>query len=155
MKRLLAVSLMVWASWAQSQPLSPFISGSLQQIVDAQRGKPFVLIFWSLDCTHCQYDLQQWGKRSQGKPAPALVLVAVDGPEQQTAIRARLQQYRLTSQPAWVFADTPEKLRFEIDRRWYGELPRTYFYRADGQYQAVSGKLSTQQIESWLREMKG
>ena len=77
MKRLLAVSLMVWASWAQSQPLSPFISGSLQQIVDAQRGKPFVLMFWSLDCTHCQYDLQQWGKRSQGKPAPALVLVAV------------------------------------------------------------------------------
>ncbi len=155
MKRLLAMSLMVGASGAQSQLLSPFISGSLQQIVDAQRGKPFVLMFWSLDCTHCQHDLQQWGKLSQNKPAPALVLVAVDGPEQQAAIRARLQQYRLTGQPAWVFAESPEKLRFEIDRRWYGELPRTYFYRADGQYQAVSGKLAPQQLQNWLREVKG
>ena len=152
MKRLLAVSLMVWASWAQSQSLSPFISGSLQQIVDAQRGKPFVLMFWSLDCTHCQHDLQQWGKRSQGKPAPALVLVVVDGPEQQTAIRARLQQYRLTSQPAWVFADTPEKLRFEIDRRWYGELPRTYFFDRNHKVEAVSGLVPEARLQRWAQE---
>ena len=155
MKWLLVAGLMMWSSWAQSQPLSAFISGSMQQIIEAQRGKPFVLMFWSLDCTHCQHDLQQWGKLSQRKPAPSLVLVAVDGPEQQAAIRARLQQYRLSSQPAWVFADMPEKLRFEIDRRWYGELPRTYFYRADGQYQAVSGKLEAKQLQNWLREVKG
>lgn len=154
MKRLLAAGMVVWSSWVQAQPLAPFVSGSLQQIVEAQHGKPFVLMFWSLDCTHCQHDLRQWGKLSQSKPAPALVLVAVDGPEQQQAIRARLLQYRLTSQPAWVFADSPEKLRFEIDRRWYGELPRTYFYRADGQYQAVSGKLAPLQMQSWLREVK-
>jgi thiol-disulfide isomerase/thioredoxin len=109
MKWLLVAGLMMWSSWAQSQPLSAFISGSMQQIVEAQRGKPFVLMFWSLDCTHCQHDLRQWGKLSQGKPAPVLVLVAVDGPERQAAIRARLQQYRLTSQAAWVFADMPRK----------------------------------------------
>jgi thiol-disulfide isomerase/thioredoxin len=45
----------------------PFVSGSLQQIVEAQRGKPFVLMFWSLDCTHCQHDLRQWGKLSQAQ----------------------------------------------------------------------------------------
>ena len=155
MKRLGMAAIMLLAGWAQAQPLSPFVSGSLQQIVESQRGKPFVLMFWSLDCTHCQHDLQQWGKLSQRKPAPSLVLVAVDGPEQQAAIRARLQQYRLSSQPPRAFADMPEKLRFEIDRRWYGELPRTYFYRADGQYQAVSGKLEAKQLQNWLREVKG
>ena len=43
--------------------------------------------------------------------------------------RSSRSPYGLGKVEQWVFADPmPERLRFEIDRRWYGELPRTHFY---------------------------
>lgn len=152
---LLSLALLSTAAVA-AEPLQPFVSGSLQKIVAAQRGKPFVLAFWSLDCSHCQGELQMFGKQLAKQSHVPLVLVSVDAPEQQADIGARLRKYGLESQQAWVFADmNSDRLRFEIDRRWYGELPRTYLYRADGSFEAVSGKLEAQRLKTWLRQNKG
>lgn len=155
MRRLLLL-LSLLSGIAAAEPLQPFVSGSLQQIVAAQRGKPFVLAFWSLDCSHCQGELQMFGKMLAKQPGVPLVLVSVDSPEQQAEITARLQKYGLSRQRAWVFADpNADKLRYEIDRRWYGELPRSYLYRADGSSEAVSGKLEARQLAAWLQQIKG
>ncbi|MDD5330830.1 MAG: TlpA family protein disulfide reductase, partial [Sulfuricella sp.] len=53
---------------------------------------------------------------------------------------------------AWVFADAvPERLYFEADGKWRGELPRTYLYDAAHRATAFSGKIDPAQLERWVR----
>jgi hypothetical protein len=44
----------------------------------------------------------------------------------------------------------PEKLRFEIDRRWYGEIPRTHFYDRAHQREIKTGLINQQFVEDWI-----
>jgi hypothetical protein len=44
-----------------------------------------------------------------------------------------------------------ERLRHEIDKRWYGELPRTYLRGREGRLEAVSGVLGEERLAQWLR----
>jgi len=134
-----------------AQDIKPFDAGSLEKIVAAHKARPFVFTLWSLTCPHCQDELALLGEVFSGKPACDLVLVSTDTPEETAAIAATLARHRLESAEARVFADPfTERLRYAIDRKWQGELPRTYLYGADGSIQAVSGKLSPPQLRQWI-----
>jgi hypothetical protein len=66
-------------------------------------------------------------------------------------IERALLKYPLKKAESWVFADSfLERLRYEVDTQWYGELPRTYFYDAQGHAFALSGKLDYVQTERWI-----
>ncbi|MGA9033244.1 MAG: redoxin domain-containing protein [Sulfuricaulis sp.] len=135
-----------------AQEIKPFESGSLEKIVTAHKSRPFVLAFWSLACPPCRDELALLGDVFQGESARDLVLVSTDTPEESAAIATVLAQRRLAVVEAWVFADAfTERLRYGIDRQWQGELPRTYLYGVDGKIQAVSGKLSPQQLRQWIK----
>lgn len=152
MKRLWVALLLLLAlpSWAGE--LKPFGHGSMAQIAAAREGKPFILGFWSISCSHCQEDLALLGEFSQKHPTAQVVLVSTDTPEDSAAIGATLQRHGLGSGEAWVFADAfADRLRFEVDRKWYGELPRTYFYDAAHGVTAFSGKLDAGRLERWVR----
>lgn len=152
MKPLLAMLLLIAAGAAQAQSLLPFVRGSQQAIVTAQQGKPFVLALWSLDCVFCRDDLALLGKLMAKYPKLAVVTLATDPPEQRDELQKVLDRYRLGGAANWQFADTfVERLRYEIDPQWFGELPRTYFYEADGTRTAVSGQLDTQEVERWIK----
>ena len=168
MKWLFALLLSAGAACAfaaQEAPLRaaqvrPFVRGSHQQIVSAHAGKPFIISFWSLTCTNCRDDLALFGKLVQKYRDLDLILVATDAPEQNQEIAQTLQRYRLGRAgsgriESWVFADSfAERLRFEVDAQWYGELPRTYFYDAQGHVTALSGTLDHAQTENWIRESR-
>ena len=145
---------------AQQAPLRgahvrSFVRGSHQQIISARAGKPFVVTFWSLTCTNCRDDLALFGKLVQKYRDFDLVIVSTDSPEQNQEIAQTLQRYRLGRAESWVFADSfAERLRFEVDAQWYGELPRTYFYDAQGHAMALSGALDHAQTENWIRESR-
>ena len=49
-------------------------------------------------------------------------------------------------------ARAPERLRFAIDPRWHGELPRTYLYDRAHVVQAVSGVIPPEQLTKWVKE---
>ncbi|MBE9539252.1 MAG: hypothetical protein IMF06_09235 [Proteobacteria bacterium] len=54
---------------------------------------------------------------------------------------------------SWIFSgDFAEKIRYNIDPSWHGELPRSYFYSADHTRQAHSGTLSEQMLIRWLAQ---
>jgi len=145
---LCAVSL---AAPLSAQEIKPFDAGSLEKIVAAHKARPFVLAFWSLACPPCREELALLGDVFRGDRARDLVLVSTDTPEDTAALSATLARHRLAGAEAWVFADAfTERLRYGIDRRWQGELPRTYLYGADGSIQAVSGKLSPPQLRQWI-----
>ena len=156
MKWLLAMVLCLSAVCASAaQEANPFVHGSQQQIISARTGKPFILAFWSLTCTNCRDDLAMFGRLAKKYRDLNLVLVSTDSPEQKQEIADTLRQYHMERAESWVFADSyAERLRFEVDPQWYGELPRTYFFEADGRSTAISGKISRDQVEHWIRESK-
>lgn len=153
-RALALVLLWAWVSCAQaaSPPPSPFGTGSMREVASAHAGKPFILAFWSLSCVYCKANLDQLGKLLAQHPRLPLVLVATDSVEESADIAAVLDKYGLGNAQSWVFADAfVERLYFEIDRKWRGELPRTYFYDAGHRARVVSGKLDEQETTDWVK----
>lgn len=153
MNWIVALLLCLSAAGASAeQEVKSFVRGSQQAIVAAHQGKPFILAVWSLDCTHCRDDLALLGKLQARYRTLDVVLVATDTPAQRSEIQTVLNRYALRRAESWVFADSySERLRFEIDAQWYGELPRTYFFDASGGSTAVSGKIERDQVERWIK----
>lgn len=174
MKRLLLVQLLVLlfgmlcicgvAQAQPSQPIQPLQRGSYKKIIAAHAGKPFMVAMWSVSCTHCGADLELFHQLQQKYPDFKLVLIATDTPEAEDVIAGALQRYQLlpaaADKPAgkvesWVFADSfSERLRYEIDPQWYGELPRTYFIDANGKARGISGVLEGKATEQWVRDAR-
>ncbi len=147
---LLAASL--HAGLSAAQEVKPFVKGSMKALLEAHQGKPLIVGFWSLSCVHCREELSVLGQLSRKFPRLAVVLVSTDTPEEGEAVEATLKRASLQRAEAWVFADAvPERLYFEVDRKWRGELPRTYLYDAAHHAAAFSGKIDPAQLEQWIR----
>ncbi len=163
MKRLgiLAVLCLTILSAAPSaalatQEMKPFVRGSYQQIVSARQGKPFIIGFWSLSCGYCKVELAMLKKLVRKYPKLDLVLVSTDTPEEEKMVSATLAKLSLNKAETWLFADGyADRLRFEIDKKWYGELPRTYFFNTNGEVKAISGKFEQGEVEQWIKEQYG
>jgi thiol-disulfide isomerase/thioredoxin len=135
---------------AQAAELKPFVAGSLQQIRAAHAGRPFVLVLWSLTCSHCREELAQLGALQRRHPQLHVVLISTDTPDDAAALTATLARHGLARAEAWVYADGyAERLRYEIDPRWGGELPRTYYFDHAHAVTARSGALAPAELERW------
>jgi hypothetical protein len=145
---VLAASLAAFA--APAGDVRQFEPGTYARIVQEHAGKPFVLALWSLECAPCHEDLALFGRLIAQDAAFNLVLVSTDSSAEPQVLRETLARHDLTRVESWVFAGgSDEQLRYEIDRKWYGELPRTYLFSADGTAQAVSGKLDANVLDAW------
>lgn len=134
-----------------AESIRPFTMGSLAQVLETRAGKPFMLVFWSLDCQYCPTELKMLGELKRSHPKLDVVLIATDTVNDTPQLISRAESYGVGKIEQWVFAeDMPERLRFEIDRRWYGEVPRTYFYDQKHQREAKTGLVSRKLVEDWL-----
>lgn len=132
--------------------IRPFISGSFLQILEQRQQKPFVLVLWSLDCPSCYKELRMLGEFSRKYTELDIVLVSTDITATQDELQTVLAEYKLDNVESWVFnGDSDERLRFEIDRSWYGELPRSYFFTATEEKQVISGVLSKEKLMEWMK----
>ncbi|MDO8350677.1 MAG: TlpA disulfide reductase family protein [Gallionella sp.] len=135
-----------------AQEIKPFVRGSYQQIIAARQGRPFVVSFWSLTCSYCIAEMNVLKKLLKKHPELDLVLISTDTPEEQNSVRATLADFSLDKADAWVFADSyTERLRYEVDKTWQGELPRTYLFGAKNAVTAISGKLEGKEMERWVK----
>lgn len=155
---LLGLCLLVFAAMPAmaTQQIKPFVAGSIQQIVSARQGKPFVIFFWSLSCSYCKAEMDMFKKLSVKYPELDLVLVSTDAPEDEKMVSATLAKYALNKAESWIFSDSyTERLYFEIDRQWHGELPRTYFFSAKNELKSISGKLDQKDVAQWAKAQYG
>jgi thiol-disulfide isomerase/thioredoxin len=143
---VLAASVTAATSAAE---LRPFVAGSMARVRAENAGKPHIVALWSLTCPPCHEELALLGKFLRTHPDTRLVLISTDAPEDAPALTDALHHHGLGHLEGWVFADAfEERLRYEIDPAWHGELPRTYL--SDGaRTLAVSGKLRREQLEKW------
>ena len=59
------------------QELKPFVRGSYQQLVSAHGDKPFIVAFWSVNCTYCGAEVEQIdGENSEEAIGPKLGVCA-------------------------------------------------------------------------------
>lgn len=148
-QRLICLLLTLSSGLAAAE-IRPFVSGSLKQIQAERSGKAFILTLWSASCTHCPAELKALGELAKKYPGLDIVLIATDTPNEIPQLGKLAEGYGLGKQAQWVFADLQtEKLRFEIDRRWYGELPRSYFFDATHHRQSHSGVIPAERLEHW------
>lgn len=160
-KRLSASLLLVGAlfglsglpSLAWATGFQPFQANSRQGIEQAHANKAIIMAFWSVDCAYCAEDLATLGEVARQRPDIVLVTVNTD---QNNAVEAEkfLDEIKLQPHERWQFGQADaDRLRYSIDRNWYGELPRTYFYNLRHEVQAVSGKPAAAWLKRWLKSL--
>lgn len=151
----LLLALLAYDISAAGQEVRRFEVGSYAQIRHSQEGRPFLLALWSVTCAPCYEELEMLGKLLKKQPQLRLVLVSTDASVPKATVLRTLERYEVAGAQNWVFADDyVEQLRFEIDPKWRGELPRTYFFHGDGSVRALSGKLEAKAVEAWLASVR-
>ena len=130
--------------------LQAFEPGSLERIVAQHKGKPFVLVLWSLDCEYCIASLKTLGEEQRKRKQLRVVTLSTDAasdPQLAPLMRQRLAAFGLRG-PAWAYGDAPaEQLRYMIDPKWHGEKPRSYWFNARGERVAHSGVITAATID--------
>lgn len=151
----LAAACLSGSARAEQTPIQPFMPGSYQQILAANAGKPLMLAIWSVDCPSCLKDMAAINQLHDKHPALKIVMLAADEAEAMPEIQRIVDTHKLGGLENWAFSgDNPEKLRYEIDPAWYGELPRTYFFDAAHQREAKSGAMTLEEFEARLAKLK-
>lgn len=133
---------------AQAEP-SAFTSGSYQQILASNANKPFMLVIWSVNCSSCLKDMALLSSIHKSRPELKMIMLAADELSATEQIQPILEKHQLSEIENWVYAEeNTQKLQFEIDPKWYGELPRTYFFDKAHQRTGASGVLSKEDYDA-------
>lgn len=138
---LAAVPALIASRPAFAASPQPFERGSWTQIAARHAGKPIVVHYWGLTCAPCLVELTEWGNLLAARRDMQLVLIAADpAPQRPEQVGATLTRAGLARAGNWSFADRfHERLRYEIDPTWAGELPRTILIAGDSTRTVLPG----------------
>jgi thiol-disulfide isomerase/thioredoxin len=162
MKRALAAILFLLTSLAAApaaEPPSgvkPFVRGSWQEMLRAHAGRPTLVHFWGVTCGPCKLELPLLGQFMKDHPELDVVMISADlVPNLPHAARGMLEKAGLGTAENWLFSDGfVERLRFEIDPAWQGEIPRTMLIAPDGKVTTIEGSAEMPDLEKWLLQQK-
>lgn len=134
---------------AHAAPLKLLAASGVPVLVRPPAHGERIIALWALDCAYCEPNLAALAKLQRAHPKQVqLILVATDGPDQRNAVVARIAQMHMDAYAARLYAEPmPQRLNYLIDPGWGGETPRTLVIRADGTRVAVSGELTTAQLQ--------
>jgi len=131
--------------------LKPFQRGSWQKILHSHAGRPTIVHFWGVTCGPCKVELPLLGKFMTDHPAIDMVTISADlVPDLPGATRSMLDRSGLGSAENWIFGDGfVERLRFEIDPAWQGDIPRTVLISREGTITTIEGSAEMTDLEKW------
>jgi thiol-disulfide isomerase/thioredoxin len=109
-----------------------------------------------LTCGPCRKELPAWGKLLAEKPDLPLVTINADmvqdAPE---AAQEFLATSGLSNAENWIFDDSfVERLRYEIDPKWQGEIPVTLLIGSDGSIRRIEGSANLPEVSTWLNQQQ-
>jgi thiol-disulfide isomerase/thioredoxin len=140
------------AAFAATPSTAPrsFGRGDWAALLAAHANQPLIAHFWGLTCGPCLAELPAWGALETG-PA-RLVLIAADPvPQPADQVIATLTRAGLAAAETWAFDGRfAERLYFEIDPTWQGELPRTTLRAANGDQDTWLGAADFTHVRAWL-----
>lgn len=138
---------------ARAMEFKPYGRGSFAELRGAHAGRPLIVHFWSAACAPCLAELPDWSKIARETKGADIVFVNTDGDADRPRAAMRLDKAGLAQAAHYGFADSfAERLYFEADRTWRGELPFTALVGADGGLVTVIGAVDDPLIASWLEK---
>jgi len=127
--------------------LQSFELGSFEKIVTGKNKQDHLVVLWSFDCPPCITELEKISDLHQQFPNYQLTLINTDAVDEQLRVKKILKQFNLAGLDNWGYANSDEeKLRYDIDPRWYGDLPRSYFFPLQGKIKRLRGALSSDEL---------
>jgi thiol-disulfide isomerase/thioredoxin len=153
MKLKIFLFFLFFSHFSFAYDFMPFDMNTRQVIEKKYIDQPLIISFWSIDCPYCIGDLKKLGKALSKNTNVKLITVCVDGKESAIKAKRILSQANLPKHEQYQYAEVDEdRLRYNIDPAWYGELPRTYFYDAAHQVTPLSGKISNSFLDKWFKK---
>ncbi len=156
MKRMTFAAALLLASFpaapaSEESKLRPFERGSWQQLLHSHSGHPTLVHFWGVTCGPCKVELPELGEFMKQHPSVDVVTVDADlVPNSDTAALSMLQSAGLSSAENWMFSDGfAERLRYEIDPAWQGDIPRTILISRNGEIATVEGSAEASALQKW------
>jgi thiol-disulfide isomerase/thioredoxin len=139
------------APQAGALEFKPYGRGTFAALREAHAGRPLLVHFWSATCAPCLAELSDWARIAAAKPGADIVFVDVDAENDRARAQGRLEKAGLAREAHYGFAeDGGERLYFEVDPTWRGELPFTAMIDADGKLFTVTGTIDAPLIGAWL-----
>jgi thiol-disulfide isomerase/thioredoxin len=153
MKLKIFLFFLFFSHFSFAYDFMPFDMNTRKVIEKRYIDQPLIISFWSIDCPYCIEDLKKLGKALSKNTNVKLITVCVDGKESAKKAERILGQANLPKHEQYQYAEVDEdRLRYNIDPAWYGELPRTYFYDAAHQVTPLSGKISNSFLDKWFKK---
>ncbi len=138
---------------ASESVYKPFIKGSFEQIQQDNKDRPYIIAFWSVTCAYCMKELALFGELMQKYPQVKLITITTDAFLEDETVKQLMATKSLEGTETWVFADNyVERLYFDINPRWRGELPLTYFFDKKGEMLRHMGVVKEGELVEWLGE---
>jgi thiol-disulfide isomerase/thioredoxin len=152
----LALAFALASGVAQALDFQPYGRGVFARIVKAHAGKPLIVHFWSVTCPPCIAELPQWATMIGERKDIDVVFVNTDGDEDRARAEMRAEKAGLGKAAHYGFSDDfVEKLYFEADKTWRGELPFTALVAPDGGVTSVTGAIDDPLVTKWLEKRGG
>jgi thiol-disulfide isomerase/thioredoxin len=141
------------AATADDAELKSFERGSWQQILRSHAGRPTLVHFWGVTCGPCKVELPQLGKFMKDHPGIDVVTISADlVPNLPEATQSMLQKAGLSAAENWMFSDGfADRLRFEIDPAWQGDIPRTMLIARGGAVTTIEGAAEMPELDKWAQ----
>jgi thiol-disulfide isomerase/thioredoxin len=139
------------AALGASPALKPFERGTWQAVIKGHAGRPVLVHFWGVTCGPCKVELPLLGQFAKDHPDVDVVTVSADlVPNLPGATQAMLDKAGLSSTENFIFNDGfVERLRFEIDPAWQGDIPRTMLISREGTITTIEGSAEMTDLEKW------
>jgi thiol-disulfide isomerase/thioredoxin len=151
------VGFLLSAPASEAPPqLKSFGRGSWQDVLHSHAGHPTIVHFWGVTCGPCKVELPLLGEFMKGHPAIDVVTISADlVPDLPGATRSMLEKANLSSAENWIFSDGfVERLRFEIDPGWQGDIPRTMLISREGAITTIEGSAEMADVERWSDQQR-
>ena len=149
-----AAGLLSAAPAFEQSRLKPFEQGSWQQILRAHAGRPTLVHFWGVTCGPCKVELPELGefmkrtslrryRHNRRRPCSEFGCCRL----------SMLQGAGLSSAENWMFSDGfAERLRYEVDPAWQGDIPRTILISSKGDMTTIEGSAEPSVLQKWSDE---
>jgi len=140
-------------SKATETKFNAFVKGSFAQIQQQHKDTPYIIVFWSETCAFCMKELAVFGRLIPQYPHIKLITISTDPFLEDETVQHILSSKNLENTETWVFADNfAERLYFDINPRWRGELPLTYFFDKKNTMLKHMGIVKEAELLEWFAE---
>jgi thiol-disulfide isomerase/thioredoxin len=131
----------------------PYGRNSFAELRKAHANRALVVHFWSVTCPPCLVELPEWAKIARERKNVHVVFVNADRENDRGRAESRLEKAGLKENMHFGFADEfADRLYYEVDHYWRGELPFTALVGADGGLVTVMGAVDEPLIAEWLEK---